>query len=371
MKSDVYFVKIESQDTEERISAFKKLLDRLKPFPGYQKEEIIPVKLTIGEPSCTYHINPELVRVVILEIKKQGAKPFLFDTSVIYQGQRQNAVDHLTLVQNKGFGHSKVGAPFVIADGLLGQDGKEYIIDAQDIKKIKVPSFIGMLDNLLVLSHATGHIVSGYAGAIKNVAMGMSCRPTKQVQHSSLKPSVIVKNCTACGCCIAICPVKAISFKDKKAFTPPFLNKLIDNRVERAGFIDSKICIGCGDCICACKFDAIFINWQEEPAIFCKRMVEVAHFILSKFKNKFFINFAFDITKECDCISNKDDKMIAENLGLLASSDIVSLDKATVDLANKKSKSDFLSNTKNVYEIMLEYAARKGLGNLEYNLINV
>jgi len=353
MKSDVYFVKIESQDTEERISAFKRLLDRLKPFSGYQKEEIIPVKLTIGEPPCAYHINPELVRVVILEIKKQGAKPFLFDTSVIYPGQRQNAVDHLTLAQNKGFGHSRVGAPFVIADGLLGQDGKEFILDAPDIKKIKVPSFIGMLNSLLVLSHATGHIVSGYAGAIKNVAMGMSCRPTKQVQHSCLKPSVIVKNCTACGCCIAICPVKAISFKNDKAF------------------IDSKICIGCGDCICACKFDAIFINWQEEPAIFCKRMVSVAHFILSKFKNKFFINFAFDITKECDCISTKDDKMIAENLGLLASSDIVSLDKATTDLSNKKNKSDFLKNTKNVYETMLEYAARKGLGNLEYNLINV
>lgn len=353
MKSDVYFVKIESQDIEERASAFKKLLDRLRPFSEYQKDELIPVKLTIGDSPCIYHINPELVKMVILEIKKQGAKPFLFDTSVIYPGQRQNAVDHLTLAQNKGFGHSRVGAPFVIADGLLGQDGKEFILDAPDIKKIKVPSFIGMLNSLLVLSHPTGHIVSGYAGAIKNVAMGMSCRPTKQVQHSCLKPSVIVKNCTACGCCVAICPVKAIVLKDKKAY------------------IDPKICVGCAECIYACKFDAILINWREEPAIFCKRMVSVAHFILSKFKNKFFINFAFDITKECDCISAKDEKMIAEDLGILASSDIVSLDKATVDLANKKRNSDFLDNTKNVYEAMLEYAREKGLGNLEYNLINL
>jgi uncharacterized Fe-S center protein len=353
MKSDVYFVKIESQDTEERVSAFKRLLDELRPFSEYQKDELIPVKLTIGDSPCIYHLNPELVKVAVSQIKRQGAKPFLFDTSVIYPGQRQNAVDHLTLAQNKGFGHSKVGAPFIIADGLLGQDGKEFIIDAPDIKKIKVPSFIGMLNSLLVLSHATGHIVSGYAGAIKNVAMGMSCRPTKQVQHSSLKPLVIVKNCTACGCCITICPVKAIVLKDKKAY------------------IDPKICVGCVECLCACKFDAVAINWQEEPAIFCKRMVEVAHFILSKFKNKFFVNFAFDITKECDCISTKDEKMIAENLGILASGDIVSLDRATTDLSNKKNKSDFLKNTKNVYEAMFEYAGEKGLGNLEYNLINL
>jgi hypothetical protein len=353
MKSDVYFVKTDSSDIKQRVSALMRLLEQANPFSAYKKDELIPIKLTIGDSPCVYNLKPELAKAVVSVIKKQGAKPFFFDTCVIYKGERQNAVDYLTLVQNKGFGHSKTGAPFIIADGLFGQDGKESALASENINKIRVPSFIGMLDNLVVLSHATGHIVSGFAGALKNVAMGMSARATKQVQHSSLKPSVIQEKCTACGCCIAVCPVSAISFKENKAF------------------IAQNLCLGCGECLCACKFNAIFINWHEEPLVFCKRMVEVANFILPKFKHKFFITFALDITKECDCMSTKDDKMLSENLGILASYDIVSLDKATADLAYKIKKSDFLSDTKDVYEAMFEYAARKGLGNLEYNLINI
>jgi len=353
MKSDVYFIKLNGSDSQQRILALEKVLEATKIFLDYKKDEFVPVKLTIGDTPCVYNIAPMLVRSVIAEVKKRNAKPFLFDTCVIYKGGRHNAVDHSNLAQNKGFGHSKIGAPFIIADGVFGQDGKEFTINSRYIKKIKVPSFIGLLESLLVLSHPTGHIVSGYAGAMKNVAMGMSCMSTKQVQHSSLKPSVIENKCTACGCCIAICPVKAITFKGKKAN------------------IDQKACIGCAECLCACKFDAILINWHEDPQIFCKRMTEVANFILSKFKNKFFINFALDITKECDCISNKDESMISADLGIFASVDVVSIDKATADLANKNKKTDFLNSIRSVYEGMFEYAHDIGMGNLEYNLINL
>lgn len=353
MKSDVYFIKLSSAGTQERALALKKLLQKINPLPGCGKDEFIPIKLTVGDSSCVYNISPEWVKLIVAHIKKQGAKPFLFDTCVIYQGQRQNAVDHLNLAQYKGFSHSKIGAPFIIADGILGQDGREYEINAAHIKKIKLPSFVGMLDSLVVLTHATGHILSLYAGALKNVAMGMSCRATKQAQHSSLKPNVILKKCTACGCCLAVCPVKAIVYKDNKAF------------------IDSRICIGCGECLCACKFDAIHINWHEDVHTFCKRMVEVADFTLSKFKNKFFITFALDITKECDCISNKNEKMIARDIGILASSDIVSLDKAVADLMQGNATSHYFSKSKDVYENMFAYAQEKGLGNLEYTLIEV
>jgi len=353
MKSNVYFVKVEGTDTKKRISALEKILKASSDFLVYRKNELVPVKITLGEPSCIHNIYPDLAKAVVSKIKNKQAKPFLFDTSVIYKGQRQNAVDHLSLAQDKGFGQDKVGAPFIIADGLLGQDGKEYAIKAEHIEKIKVPAFVGMLESLVVLSHVTGHIVSGYAAAIKNVAMGMACKPTKQVQHSSLKPSIVTKKCTACGCCIKICPVEAISFKNERAY------------------IEQKICLGCGECLCACKFNAVYINWHEDAHIFCKRMVAVADFILSKFKQKFYLNFAFDITKECDCISTKDDPMISQDLGILASSDIVSLDKATADLAYEHKRTDFLKNTRKIYEGMLEYAAEKGLGNLEYSLIKV
>jgi uncharacterized Fe-S center protein len=63
--------------------------------------------------------------------------------------------------------------------------------------------------------------------------------------------------------------------------------------------------------------------------------------------------------------------MVSENLGILASRDIVSIDKATADLAHKNKKSDYLCEIKDIYGPMLEYAAQIDLGNLEYNLINL
>jgi len=221
MKSDVYLAR--TDDKKNRVSSLLRLLKTIDPFSSYKKDEFIPVKLTIGDSKCVYHVSPELVKTLINQIKNKKAKPFLFDTNVIYQGSRLNAVDHLTLAQNKGFSHSRVGAPFVIADGMFGQDGNEYDVDSKYIKKIELPSFIGMLDNLVVLSHVTCHILAGYAGALKNVAMGMACKPTKQVQHSSLKPHVLEENCTSCGCCIEICPAKAISNKKSRGPASAFL----------------------------------------------------------------------------------------------------------------------------------------------------
>lgn len=357
MKSDVYFIEVKAGDLETRREALQRLLEKVNPFRDYKKCEFIPVKLTIGDSQCIYNIHPELVKIIISGIKKLKAKPFLFDTNVIYKGERLNAVDHLTLAQNKGFSHVKTGAPFIIADGLFGQDGKEYEIDSDYIKKIKAPSFIGSLDSLVVLSHATGHILSGYAGAIKNIAMGMVSKPAKQAQHSSLKPHIIEKKCTACGCCIKICPAQAISLRPGPG-------------IERAS-INQEKCLGCGECLCACKFDAIFINWSEDHDVFAKRMVDTARFILSNFKNKFFITFGFDITKECDCISTRDEKIFSEDIGILASVDPLAIDKAAVDMINRNK--DMLEETGllDTYKTMFEYGHKKGLGNLDYNLIKI
>ena len=353
MKSDVYFIEVKTNDPETRRDSLQKLLEKINPFRDYKKDEFIPVKLTIGDSQCVYNIHPELVKIAVSEIKKVKAKPFLFDTNVIYKGERLNAIDHLNLAQSKGFGHTRVGAPFIIADGIFGQDGKEYAIDSDYIKKIKIPSFVGSLESLLVLSHATGHILSGYAGAIKNIGMGMSSKPTKQVQHSSLKPHVLEKKCTACGCCIKICPAEAISFKKEKAF------------------IDQAKCIGCGECLCACKFDAVFINWSEDHDVFAKRMIDTANFILSRFKNKFFITFGFDITKECDCISTKNESIFSDNIGILASSDPLAIDKAMVDLINMNKDLFKQTGLIDTHKTMFEYGHKKGLGSINYNLIKI
>ncbi len=364
MKSKVYLVPIAEDTHHARQAALVKALDALRPAMQYDEGAFVPIKLTIGDSACVHHMPPELVRLVVEAIRAQGARPFLFDTSVIYHGSRQNAVDHMSLAYKKGFHEAAVGAPFIVADGLLGHDGREYEINAAHIKKIRVPSFVGILENLVVLSHATGHVFSGYAGAIKNVAMGMSCRSTKQVQHSSVKPSIAEEKCTACGACIRSCPVNAIAFRPKRHRSPGPAFGQGGQMAERA-VIDTRKCIGCGECLCACRFEAVLVNWDEEMDVFCSRMVEAAAGILSHFKKKVFITFAFGITQDCDCISTKDDKLISPDVGILASQDPLALDRATTDLM--KDTLGFLGQHQ-AYRGMFQYAQKTGLGSLEYDL---
>ncbi|MDD5005242.1 MAG: DUF362 domain-containing protein [Candidatus Omnitrophica bacterium] len=348
MPSEVYFKSV--SDEASRNIALSKILERL---PVFQKNSIVAIKITVGDENSRLHINPKLVAMVVEKVKSQSAKPFIFDTNVIYKGKRMNAVDHLNLAYEKGFSPKDIGAPFIIADGLSGLDGREFQVDYKHIKKVKIPSFVGVVDNLIVLSHITGHILSSYAGAIKNVGMGMSCRSGKQIQHSSVKPKIISKKCVMCGACINICPVNAISQKEEKAF------------------IDSKVCVGCGECLCACLYDAVAVNWKEDIDVFCERMAEYAFVILSKFKNKFFINFAFDITKECDCIATANEPKICQDLGILASGDILAVEKATVDLLNKNEDIFLKAQKSNSYLGQLNYAGKISLGNLEYELIQL
>ena len=348
MKSEVFFRSI---NEERQTECFRKSLREIDPLLSrFRKGAFVGIKMTVGDEKNTGYIKPGLVKVLVNNLKRRGARPFVFDTNVIYTGRRQNAVDHLNLAYRKGFTPGNIGCPYIIADSVFGTDSRTIQVDFKNIREIKVPSLVKVLDDLIVLSHITGHVMSGYAGSIKNVAMGMASRAGKQLQHSSLKPAINAANCTLCGCCIDTCPVSAISEHGRKAF------------------INSGICIGCGECIACCKFNAVKINWQEDTNVFAERMAEYACGILSQIKRKIFINVAFDITEECDCISG-DDPAIMEDKGIFASGDILAVDKACYDLLSE-TKDKFARGGKiSTHLHQFKYAGEIGLGSLNYELV--
>jgi len=349
MASEVYFSKLEKGDRIKECMI--KMLDRLDPFlSAFGKGSFVGIKMTVGDQGSTGYIKPETVGMLVKKLKKQGAKPFVFDTNVIYHGKRQNAIDHLHLAYQKGFTPGKIGCPYIIADGVFGSDSVALKADFNHIKEIKVPSLVKILDDLIVLSHVTGHLMSGYAGSIKNVAMGMSSRAGKQIQHSSIKPMVNVDKCTMCGACIEVCPVSAISELSSNAY------------------INTDTCVGCAECIAACKIQAVNINWHEEPHIFAERMSEYAMGILSKIKRKIFLNFATDITLECDCICG-DDHRIFEDAGIFASEDILAVDKSSFDVLTQGRDVFARGGKISAHQHQFKYAEEIGLGSTDYELI--
>lgn len=350
MKPDVYFSSLHERTRSE---CFRVILNNTDTyFSRFKKGSFVGIKMTVGDKKSTGYIKPEIVKILVENLKRRGAKPFVFDTNVIYKGQRQNSVDHLNLAYQKGFTPEKLGCPYIIADSVFGTDSKIRKVDFKNIKEIRIPSLVTVMEDLIVLSHITGHIMSGYAASIKNVGMGMASRAGKQIQHSSMKPVIDVAHCTLCGCCIESCPMSAISETRGKAF------------------INSEKCVGCGECIACCKFGAVSIHWHEDENIFAERMAEYACGILSNIKRKVFVNFAYDITEECDCISGNDPK-ITEDTGIFASTDILAVDKASFDMITKKSDIFSRDGKIRVHQHQFEYAEKIDLGNLDYNLVGV
>lgn len=356
MKSKVYFIKADlTEDLDSIKEKTHRLLKNFNLKKFIKKDDLVAIKLTFGEEENKGYINPQFVRFLVDEVKSYQGKPFLTDTNTLYKGKRQNTVDHLNLAYEHGFTPEVTAAPIVIADGLRSGENVEIKIDKKHFKSVKIARGCVDADFLIALSHVTGHMMSGFAAAIKNIGMGFATRAGKLLQHSNVKPSVLTSKCTGCRLCIINCPVDAIVMQGETTY------------------IKEDVCIGCGDCLVVCRDDAIKISWSETSTILQEKMAEHAFGVMKDKEGKcIFLNYAMKITKFCDCMA-KDDPSIVADIGILASTDPVAIDKASADLLNETAKSDVFkkAHPKIDWTAQLTYGAQIGLGNLEYDLIEM
>ncbi|MDO8516712.1 MAG: DUF362 domain-containing protein [Nanoarchaeota archaeon] len=315
---------------------FDKLLEKID-FSKLGKN--IAIKVHFGEKGCDTYMNPELVKKIYQKISSIGKKATLVECNVLYKGERTQSSSHIKLAKEHGFDF----APIDILDGELGQNFIE-------IKGCKIGEGIKKYDSLVVISHFKGHMMAGFGGAIKNLGMGLGSRAGKLAMHSNIKPH-ISKKCTGCGICIQNCNAKAIS--------------LIEGKSE----INPNKCEGCAVCISVCPEGAVLIPWASETSEGLQRkIVDYASAVISLFNNIIFINLLENITPDCDCMGKKQNPVI-KNIGFIKGNNIVAVDKASLDLANKNGFQKVQPNINK--NIQIDYAIKKGLGEKEYNLIQI
>ncbi|MEW6096755.1 MAG: DUF362 domain-containing protein [bacterium] len=360
----VFFMNMRASFGENSFAKFNKLLKKINLNELITKNALIAIKLHFGEMGNLAFISPIWVRELVRYIKKLGGNPFLTDTSTLYRGSRVNAVKHLQTAYANGFNYSCVQAPIIIGDGLKGEAAVEVVINKKHFTSITTSQVVHEADVIICLSHFKGHGLSGFGGSLKNIGMGLADRKGKFKMHCDAIPVVKGKVCDQCLTCVNNCSGGAITI------------------VNKMPQIDVDKCLGCGQCIVMCPNALFAIDWEgTSPKVVQERIVEFAYGALLGKKACFF-NFIINVTPDCDCCPHSDANIIPD-VGILASSDPVAIDQASLDLVNQQIgipntalKTNFQPgedklqgfNPKLTAEPQLNYAQEIGLGTRNYKL---
>ena len=368
MAAQVYFVDMRAGLRENLHTKLERLTLKAGLTDVVSNGDLVAVKIHFGEKGGHAYIRPTFVRRIVDQIKDLKGKPFLTDSSTLYPGERKEAVSALTCAIENGFAYAVGNAPLIMSDGLRGHSSQRVQVPGELLCEVDIGLEIIEADALIVLSHFKCHELTGFGGAIKNLAMGCSSREGKLEQHSTVGPTISEKNCTACGACLKACAHEAIDLSSGKAI------------------LDAERCTGCGRCITVCEPQAIRIQWNEESVQVMKKMAEYSLGAISgKAGKTLFVNFITQVSPACDCYGHSDAPIVPD-IGILASTDPVALDQACANMVNQAhGLPDTAMKTghepgcdkfrgvhpKIDWEVQLEHGEKVGLGQRAYELVRL
>jgi uncharacterized Fe-S center protein len=403
MKSDVFYFTARTFSHEQSMSKVKGSLG-LKKL-GFEHKiknrDQIVIKTHFGALENTRYLRPSYIRFLCDYVKELGGIPTVAESCgwgvpesvsgihTEYSGRATEA-EYLKAALIHGFTEQTMGAPILMLDGEVGTDIELQKINGNRFKEVLVAGRLREFDYMIIATHFKGHAGAGFGGSIKNLGIGCVSKGGKVEAHTGKTFEFDFDNCNPeCKSCINICPTHALS-KNKNG-------KLI---------FEEEKCKYCYMCASVCK-DKIINLGSASREEFITQMVDNAKGVVDYFgKDKiFYINYAIDITYQCDCTGGSDIPFIPD-IGVLVSLDPVALDQATVDLIHKSSISphSILSDIDNIpsqgpfewfshtprfnpesgemdfnpdgnasrhWELQLELAEKIGLGSRDYNLKEV
>jgi uncharacterized Fe-S center protein len=370
MAVPVYFSDLKTTFNRNLFDKLTTLLEKLNLKSKIRKGDLVALKLHFGEKGNSSFVRPTFVRKIVEVVKQCQGKPFLTDTCTLYLGSRRDAVSHIQTAIEHGFDYAVVEAPIIIADGIRGFEAVKVEINKPIYRSVNIGSDIVHSDAIIGISHFKGHGLVGFGGTLKNLGMGCANRQGKLNMHSNVAPRISLRACTSCGSCARWCAFGAISYPAP----------------EKKAHINPKKCSGCGQCIIVCPEKAIKFSWDAKTQEVQKKIVEYACGVLKgKEKKSAFLNFIIQVTPDCDCLSSSNTPIV-KDIGILASTDPVAIDQASVDLVNRQegNRDSVLSKgyepggdkfrglyPDSEWEVQLNYGEQIGLGSRKYEIVMV
>ena len=371
-RSKVYYSDLRALPGTSLPEKLKKLIRKAGIGEIDFEKKMTAIKIHFGEPGNLSFLRPNYAKAVADVVKEMGGRPFLTDCNTLYVGRRKDALEHLSAAYENGFNILSTGCHIIIGDGLKGTDDVSVPVEGGElVKEAKIGRAVMDADVFISLSHFKGHEAAGFGGCIKNIGMGCGSRAGQMEQHNSGEPSVDRDAGVGCRGCSRNMAHRAISFPVKDAASD----------YERGG--------GCGRCLGACNFDAIYNENESAVKDLNIKMAEYTKAVVDG-RPAFHINLVIDVSPYCDCHA-ENDVPILPDVGMFASFDPVALDQACADACNAQEPMpgslldehmhaedfhdhhDHFVNTtpESEWKTCLAHAEKIGLGSREYELIKV
>ena len=234
------------------------------------------------------------------------------ECNTAYSGNRHTTDLHKSLLKTHGWLDNNRRT--VIMDENPSDDFELSIPSSHKITKNIVGGRLKEFDSCIILSHFKGHQMGGFGGALKQLSIGFASQAGKAYIHSGGTTS----------------------------------------------------------------------NWREtwsntaSQKDFTSSMGDAASSIVKYFRERggiAFINVMSNISISCDCAGSSAPAPRIHDIGILASTDPVAIDRACLDLINKDGSegvSEWLTNSNNkLGENTIKAAEEMSAGTQEYNLISI
>jgi uncharacterized protein len=302
--SDVFFLPVDVKTIDEKhalLYRYEKLLEKLIT-PSMVKDKSVAIKFHLGGHYGYSHVHTAFVTRVVDRIKACDGRPFV--------------TDHRRDNRAAGAIPEAFGCPIYHATGL--KDKYAYVVKTGSklLPAVNVAGYIHDADVLINLSHAKGHGMCGYGGAIKNLGMGAVTGKSRGDIHrvQDREFSWHSKKCVHCNRCVKTCEHRAIHF-DK------------EGQLQN----DTHFCTLCLHCMTVCPTGAITVG-QKGWTNFQKALALAARAAVAGFEKgrMLHINVALNITAICDCWGMSLPS-IRPDVGVFASTDPIAADQATID----------------------------------------
>jgi uncharacterized Fe-S center protein len=123
----------------------------------------VAIKIHMGEPGNTNYLSPELIHNLTLSVNGT-----FVDSNTAYGGSRANTATHLQVAKDHGFTYAPVD--ILDADGEINLE----IAGGNRLDKAIIGSHYRNYDFIISIAHFKGHLLAGFGGTFKNLAVGMA-----------------------------------------------------------------------------------------------------------------------------------------------------------------------------------------------------